>query len=98
MAAPRSHRLGPLELAALDALWTGGPAGVHGVHAAVGAPRALAPNTIQSTLERLARKRLVERLMAATFVDLTERAGEAHLDRLEALARERRRTAKGERR
>ena len=57
----RSHRLGPLELAVLDALWTGGPADVHGVHAAVGRPRGLARNTIQSTLERLVRKQLAIR-------------------------------------
>src|SRR5436189_47837 len=121
MTEPRPTRVGPLELAVLDALWTGGPADVQSVHAAVGSPRGLARNTIQSTLERLVRKQLVTRhkrgrafeyrvavsraewaaralselldaiprsdasLMVATFVDLTERAGAASLDQLEAL-------------
>jgi predicted transcriptional regulator len=53
--------LGPLELAVLDAFWTSGLADVGGVHTAVGSPRRLARNTIQSTLERLVRKGLVAR-------------------------------------
>ena len=112
----------------LDALWTLGAAGVSAVHAAVGDPRGLSLNTIQSTLERLVRKGLAKRtkrgrayeyhalisreqgaaraladalgaipradasLMLASFVDLTERAGEATLAELEARVRERRRT------
>jgi predicted transcriptional regulator len=53
--------LGRLELAVLDRLWSAGPADVKAMHAAVGEPRGLAPNTIQSTLERLHRKGLAER-------------------------------------
>ncbi len=45
----------------LDRLWRGGPARVAAVHASVGEPRGLARNTVHSTLERLVRKRLVER-------------------------------------
>jgi predicted transcriptional regulator len=58
---PRPIALGSLELAVLDRLWSAGPADVAAVHAAVGAPRGLASNTIQSTLERLHRKGLAER-------------------------------------
>jgi predicted transcriptional regulator len=130
MTQPRPTPVGPLELAVLDVLWTDGPADVHAVHVAVGRPRGLARNTIQSTLERLVRKALAARrkrgrayeyraqisreqwtaralgevletiprsgasLMLASFVDLTERAGEANLEELEALVRERRRRRK----
>ena len=61
MAAPHRTLLGPLELAVLDALWTSGPADVVAVHAAVGTPRPVVRNTIQTTLERLVRKGLVAR-------------------------------------
>jgi predicted transcriptional regulator len=57
----RKVTLGTLELAVLDRLWEGGPADVAAMHAAVGEPRGLVRNTIQSTLERLARKGLAER-------------------------------------
>ena len=57
----RKMTLGALELAVLDRLWEGGPADVATMHAAVGEPRGLVRNTIQSTLERLARKGLAER-------------------------------------
>jgi len=57
----RKVTLGALELAVLDRLWEGGPADVATMHAAVGEPRGLARNTIQSTLERLARKQLADR-------------------------------------
>jgi predicted transcriptional regulator len=129
---PRPHRLGPLELAVLDTLWTGGPATVDGVHGALAGRRRLARNTIQSTLERLVRKGLATRrkcgrafeyradlsrsdwaaralselldaiprsdasLMVMTFVELTERAGEASLAQLEGLVRERRLARKQE--
>jgi predicted transcriptional regulator len=53
--------LGELELAVLQRLWAAGPADVKAMHGAVGGPRGLAPNTIQSTLERLHRKGLAER-------------------------------------
>jgi predicted transcriptional regulator len=45
----------------LGRLWSDGPADVRGVHAAVGEPRGITPNTIQSTLERLHRKGLASR-------------------------------------
>lgn len=57
----RKVTLGALELAVLDQLWEGGPADVATMHASVGEPRGLVRNTIQSTLERLARKGLAER-------------------------------------
>ncbi len=57
----RKITLGTLELAVLDRLWEGGPADVATMHAAVGEPRGVVRNTIQSTLERLARKGLAER-------------------------------------
>jgi predicted transcriptional regulator len=57
----RRHHLGQLEVAVLDRLWSAGPAEVREVHAAVGAARGISPNTVQSTLERLVRKGLVER-------------------------------------
>lgn len=57
----RTPVLGALEMAVLDRLWSAGPADVAAMHAAVGAPRGLASNTIQSTLERLFRKGLADR-------------------------------------
>jgi predicted transcriptional regulator len=48
-------------MAVLDRLWTAGPADVAAMHEAVGVPRGLASNTIQSTLERLFRKGLATR-------------------------------------
>lgn len=60
----RLHRkvtLGTLELAVLDRLWEVGSADVASMHAAVGEPRGLVRNTIQSTLERLVRKDLAVR-------------------------------------
>jgi predicted transcriptional regulator len=57
----RARVLGRLERAVLDALWSAGAVDVKTMHRAVGAPRGIAPNTIQSTLERLVRKGLAER-------------------------------------
>lgn len=62
--APRTNgagSLGPLERAVLERLWDDGPQDVRTMHAREGVPRALAPNTIQSTLERLHRKGLATR-------------------------------------
>ena len=53
--------LGRLEIAVLEQLWEAGPCDVGALHAAVGEPRGLARNTIQSTLERLVRKQLASR-------------------------------------
>lgn len=54
-------RLGELERAVLDRLWSHGPADVKAVHQAVGSARGIAPNTVQSTLDRLYRKGLADR-------------------------------------
>ncbi len=53
--------LGRLEIAVLEELWDTGPSDVSAMHIAVGEPRGLARNTVQSTLERLVRKKLAER-------------------------------------
>jgi predicted transcriptional regulator len=45
----------------LDHLWRAGPCDVTSVHASVGEARGITRNTVQSTLERLCRKRLVAR-------------------------------------
>ena len=54
-------RLGELELAVLDHLWTTEDADVHETHAAVGKRRGISPNTVGSALERLYKKGLLER-------------------------------------
>lgn len=54
-------RLGTLERAALERLWTHGSADVKSVHADVGAPRGISSNTVHSALERLVRKGLAQR-------------------------------------
>jgi predicted transcriptional regulator len=59
--AARRPALGQLELAVLDCLWSHGPADVRAVHAAVGEPRGISPNTVHSALERLVRKGLALR-------------------------------------
>lgn len=53
--------LGDLETAVLQHLWAVGPLDVKGVHRAVGTARGITLNTVQSTLERLFRKELLER-------------------------------------
>src|SRR5262245_19149836 len=124
---PRRPQLGAVERAVLDHLWSEGPADLKAVHRVVGEPRAISPNTVHSALERLVRKRLIERrklgrafeyrarvsrqdflrdelsalldaapgfepgVLAAAFVDLTERAGAERLAELEELLRARRR-------
>jgi predicted transcriptional regulator len=57
----RLPRLGDLELAALDHLWSTGTADVLETHAAIGKRRGITPNTVGSALERLFRKKLVAR-------------------------------------
>jgi predicted transcriptional regulator len=57
----RAPVLGALERAVLDRLWVGGAADVKAMHRAVGEPRGISPNTVQSALERLVRKGLAER-------------------------------------
>jgi predicted transcriptional regulator len=56
-----SVRLGELESAVLERLWSAGPEDVKAVHQAVGARRGITLNTVQSTMERLYRKGLLAR-------------------------------------
>ena len=53
--------LGDLETAVLEHLWSVGSADVKGVHRAIGKARGITLNTVQSTMERLFRKKLLER-------------------------------------
>lgn len=61
MPRRKAFALGDLERAVLDRLWSDGPADVRAMQRAVGEPRGIRPNTIQSTLERLHRKGLARR-------------------------------------
>jgi predicted transcriptional regulator len=54
-------RLGELEKAVLEHLWSVGAAHAKAVHSAVGTQRGITLNTIQSTLERLHDKDLLSR-------------------------------------
>ena len=53
--------LGELEMAVLEYLWSNGEFDAKGVHAALGKLRGISHNTIQSTLERLFKKKLLAR-------------------------------------
>jgi predicted transcriptional regulator len=53
--------LGELELAVLEDVWGSGEASAKETHARLGVARGISLNTVQSTLERLARKGLLER-------------------------------------
>ena len=53
--------LGALELAVLDELWAHGALDAKAAHRAIGVPRGIALNTVQSTLERLFRKQILRR-------------------------------------
>jgi len=61
MGDDRQIRLGPLEAKLLEWLWGRDWGDVKGAHAEIGRQRALSRNTLQSTLERLVRKGLIER-------------------------------------
>jgi predicted transcriptional regulator len=61
MPVPPFPRLGELETAVLDHLWTAGPSDVKAVQRSVGDPRGITLNTVQSTMERLFRKGLLAR-------------------------------------
>lgn len=63
MSMPNTHlpRLGELELAVLNILWTAQEADVLEVHQSIGIPRGITANTVGSALERLFRKGLVTR-------------------------------------
>lgn len=54
-------RLGPLEVAVLRHLWPGERASVKDVHRALGRRRGITLNTVQSAMDRLYRKKLLER-------------------------------------
>lgn len=54
-------RLGELETAVLEHVWTSGASDVKAVHHALGEPRGITLNTVQSTMERLFRKGLLTR-------------------------------------
>lgn len=54
-------RLGELETAVLEHVWASGPCHVKAVHRALGAPRGITLNTVQSAMERLFRKGLLTR-------------------------------------
>lgn len=57
----RLPRLGELELAVLEYLWSSGEADVAETHGAVGKSRGITTNTVGSALERLHRKGLLGR-------------------------------------
>lgn len=53
--------LGRLEMAVMEHVWKTGQVDVKATHVAIGMDRGITANTIQSTLERLWRKGLLER-------------------------------------
>ncbi|WP_218565746.1 MULTISPECIES: BlaI/MecI/CopY family transcriptional regulator [Pseudomonas] len=57
--------LGTLEVAVLVHLWRVPEASSKEVHAAIGVARGISVNTVQSTLERLYRKKLLKRFKAS---------------------------------
>ncbi len=61
MLRAKAFALGALERAVLDRLWSDGPSDVRAMQRAVGEPRGIRSNTVQSTLERLHRKGLARR-------------------------------------
>ena len=66
MPRPRSRAfpipsLGELELTVLEHVWKTQDVTAKEAHAELGVPRGISLNTVQSTLERLARKDLLER-------------------------------------
>jgi predicted transcriptional regulator len=66
MIRPRSSAslapaLGDLEVAVLEHVWEAGEVTAKDAHAALGVSRGISLNTVQSTLERLNRKHLLDR-------------------------------------
>lgn len=55
------NALGDLESAVLEHVWTKGRVDVKAAYQAIGVPRDITLNTVQSTLERLFRKGLLDR-------------------------------------
>lgn len=60
--------LGELEMAVLEHLWSNGEFDAKSVHAALGKVRGISHNTIQSTLERLFKKKLLARKKLAMLM------------------------------
>jgi len=61
MQSVKRPYLGNLEIAILEHLWAHGEFDAKGVHSALGKARGISHNTIQSTLERLFKKKLLAR-------------------------------------
>lgn len=61
MYGPKRFHLGELELAVLEYLWSNGDFDAKGVYNTLGKMRGISHNTIQSTLERLFKKKLLMR-------------------------------------
>ncbi len=57
----RRPYLGELEIMVMEYLWANESADAKAVHRQLGIPRKISPNTIQSTLERLSKKELLNR-------------------------------------
>jgi predicted transcriptional regulator len=57
----RRPYLGELEITILEYLWSFGPADAKSVHRRIGTSRGISVNTVQSTLDRLFKKELLER-------------------------------------
>ncbi len=53
--------VGELEAAVMEHLWQSGPVSVKAVHRALGTQRGIKLNTVQSTMDRLFRKGMLER-------------------------------------
>lgn len=57
----KRQNLGELEMAVLEHLWLAKTGSAKGVHQNIGTQRGISPNTIQSTLDRLFKKQLLNR-------------------------------------
>jgi predicted transcriptional regulator len=57
----RNWSLGELEVAVCNSLWDAGQADVRTMHERIGIPRGIASNTIQSAMERMYRKGVLQR-------------------------------------
>ncbi len=58
---PDRPYLGELEVAVMEEIWARGPSDVKGVHERLGKRRGVVHNTVQSTMDRLYQKGLLER-------------------------------------
>lgn len=71
--------LGDLEIAVLEHVWASGAADVKDTHAALGIARGISPNTVQSALERLFRKGLLDRVKSGHSYRYSARVGRDEL-------------------